>query len=239
MALYVNPLLADQGTSLVQRLRLSELGCTYPIAPDFTLREFACPYHGIGQPIVCGGIEYHDEVLSHPSSRILAQAVRDVFGVTYVTSGYRTETYNNTLDNAVEGSTHTTGRGLDLVVPGADPARVASFCRDALGAGGVGLYDDGHVHVSVGREGGADRRFGRTFATLYTPADGQAVLAGRANYIAQVLPGVTIEGGAPLWPGPVALAGYDGRSPLGWLLLALGLGFALQDPDLRSLAQLR
>lgn len=225
MSAYVNRAFADQSPAGADTYRLSTHGPDFALAPNFTLLEFACRCgpHPECDGVAVGGVRYHDVVRVHPSLVVALQGARYFYGAPVrVHSGYRPDWYNADVEGAAEGSTHTWGGGADVSVAGVTPDEVASFFRDAFGAGGVGLYDT-HVHVSVGREGGGDRRFGREWRAVYDPTSIDWMLPQLAPVAAAL--GVDLSGGgadpyAPNVPELLASAfgGWGGVAALGLFL---------------------
>lgn len=68
-----------------------------------------------------------------------------------ITSGYRTEKHNRTLEGAAQNSEHLRGRAIDLVLPTITPQQVA-LAGIRAGAGGVGVYKN-FTHLDVGQVG--------------------------------------------------------------------------------------
>lgn len=68
-----------------------------------------------------------------------------------VTSGYRTERHNQTIEGAAQNSEHLRGRAIDMVIPDVDPQQVA-VAGAHLGAGGIGVYKK-FTHLDVGQFG--------------------------------------------------------------------------------------
>lgn len=232
MPVYVTPAFANQSPSGAETYRLSVQGPDFRLAPNFTLVEFACRCgsHAECDAVTVGGVRYHDVVIVHPALVLALQAARYWFDAAVrVTSGYRPAWYNGDVDGAVENSTHITGLGVDVTIAGVLPAEVASFFREALGAGGVGLYDDGHVHVSVGNEGGTDRRFGREWRAVYDPSVLDDLMPELAPVAAAL--GVRLGRGGPsasddgrIWSHLAGLGGGAG----GWIAAGLAVTLAVR-----------
>lgn len=68
-----------------------------------------------------------------------------------VTSGYRTERHNQTIEGAAQNSEHLRGRAIDMVIPDVNPQQVA-VAGAHLGAGGIGVYKK-FTHLDVGQTG--------------------------------------------------------------------------------------
>lgn len=228
MSVYINPAFADRPVGDDVRVyRLSTHGPELQLAPNFQLWEFACRCGRAseGATYTFRGVTYHDEVRVSHALVLLLQGIRWFFGApTRVHRAYSTAWHNASIDNAVENSCHLRGQAADISVQGVQLADVASFARDALGAGGVGLYV-GHVHVSVCREGGSTRSWGTVWATRYAPSDAEQVIEQLRPVAARL--GVDLSGRstAPsiLDPGAVNLAG-GGRA---LVVIAAGLAVTL------------
>ena len=66
-----------------------------------------------------------------------------------VTSGYRTVSYNATVENSSKTSQHCNGLAADIQVEGHTPLEVYNYACSLLGDhGGVGIYNT-FVHVDV------------------------------------------------------------------------------------------
>ena len=99
------------------------------ITPHFKVREFACS-------------DGSDVVFVSTSLVDILEAIRVHFGrpVT-ITSGYRTVSYNASLNNSSKKSQHCNGLAADIKVAGVSPAAVADYAEQLLGShGGVGRY---------------------------------------------------------------------------------------------------
>ena len=121
---------------------------TRQLSPSFKVREFAC--------------KGSDVVLLDDELVVLLQCIREHFGkpVT-ITSGYRTEHYNNVTLPAKgiktsRNSQHLLGRAADIQVQDTDPLAVAAYAESLMpGWGGVGRYPvkagraKGWVHVDT------------------------------------------------------------------------------------------
>ena len=119
------------------------------LAPDFKVRELRCK-DGTDTVIV-------DEALT-----VVLQCIREHFGKAItITSGYRTEHYNNVTLPAKgiktsRNSQHLLGRAADIQVQDTDPLAVAAYAESLMpGWGGVGRYPvkagraKGWVHVDT------------------------------------------------------------------------------------------
>ena len=119
------------------------------LTPNFTVYEFRCR-------------DGSDTVMIDESLVVLLQCIREHFGkpVT-ITSGYRTEHYNNVTLPAKgiktsRNSQHLLGRAADIQVQDTDPLAVAAYAESLMpGWGGVGRYPvkagraKGWVHVDT------------------------------------------------------------------------------------------
>ncbi len=102
------------------------------LAPNFLFTEVSDPVAGQFQVIQPHAIE-------------MLQEVRDMTGPLIVTSGYRSPPYNAGLPGAVTNSRHIYGDAFDLVPLDVSVQALADAC-EALDAGYVAIYEDGHVH---------------------------------------------------------------------------------------------
>lgn len=107
------------------------------ISPHFKVREFACR-------------DGSDPVFVAPRLVEVLEAVRTHFGAPVtVTSGYRTVSYNATVENSSKTSQHCNGLAADIKVAGVSPAAVADYAEQLLGShGGVGRYGT-FTHIDV------------------------------------------------------------------------------------------
>ena len=116
-------------------------GDTTKLSKNFTVQEFAC--HGAG---CCTTVLIDEQLVEY------LQKIRDHFGkpVT-ITSGYRCETHNKSVNGATS-SRHAKGQAADISVQGVKPAEVAKYA-ESIGILGIGLYEtdkDGHfVHIDT------------------------------------------------------------------------------------------
>lgn len=80
----------------------------------------------------------------------ILENIRQHFGAAVtVTSGYRTISYNATVENSSKTSQHCSGLAADIKVAGIAPAAVADYAEQLLGDhGGVGRYGS-FTHVDV------------------------------------------------------------------------------------------
>ena len=106
------------------------------LAKNFKVREFSCRD---GSDVIFVSMELV-EVL---------QKIRDHFGKPVnINSAYRTVTYNNKVDGAVQ-SQHLYGAAADISIKGVSPREVADYAETLLPrSGGIGLYGT-FTHVDV------------------------------------------------------------------------------------------
>ena len=107
------------------------------ITEHFRVYEFAC---SDGSDVV---------FVSQTLAEIL-ENIRQHFGAAVtVTSGYRTVSYNATVENSSKTSQHCNGLAADIKVAGVSPDRVADYAEQLLGShGGVGRYGT-FTHIDV------------------------------------------------------------------------------------------
>lgn len=153
------------------------------IAPNFVVSEYLSsakgPY-GILQ----------DHMTAH------LQDVRDAIGGPLtVNSGYRNPAYNASV-GGVEYSRHQYGDAADLQASGWSVEDLGTVCED-LGAGYVGLYEDGHTHCDWRDE---------PLDPAYFPT-----ARGRA-YAPRPVVGARLVADASGWTAPAA--GFDEGEPL-------------------------
>lgn len=102
---------------------------------DFSKREFACR---------CCGKVFVATALADG-----LQALRDLAGrPVIITSGYRCARHNNAVGGA-DGSLHTSGQAADIVVGGLAVHQMYALAEQIPVFGGIGVYDDGFLHVDV------------------------------------------------------------------------------------------
>ena len=107
------------------------------ITPHFKVREFACS-------------DGSDVVFVSQALADILENVRVHYGrpVT-ITSGYRTVSYNKTVNGSSKKSQHCNGLAADIKVEGHTPKEVYDYACSLLGDhGGVGIYNT-FVHVDV------------------------------------------------------------------------------------------
>ena len=107
------------------------------ITEHFRVYEFACS-------------DGSDVVFVSQALVEILENIRVHFGAAVtVTSGYRTVSYNATVENSSKTSQHCNGLAADIQVAGVSPAAVADYAGQLLpGTGGIGLYGS-FVHIDV------------------------------------------------------------------------------------------
>ena len=146
---------------------------------NFKVREFACN-------------DGSDEILIDGNLVRYLQRERDLYGVTNISSAYRTP-YWNEHEHGAKDSQHLYGKAADIMCKNGSPLEVA-MTAEAMGMGGIGLYI-GFTHIDT-RSGKSrwDQRSGRQvgvstfFQTIKYGSTGEYVK------IAQRKLGVSIDG---------------------------------------------
>ena len=107
------------------------------ITEHFRVYEFACS-------------DGSDVVFVSQALVEILENIRVHFGAAVtVTSGYRTVSYNATVENSSKTSQHCNGLAADIKVAGVSPDRVADYAEQLLGShGGVGRYGT-FTHIDV------------------------------------------------------------------------------------------
>ena len=107
------------------------------ITEHFRVYEFACK-------------DGSDVVFISTALVEILENIRVHFGAAVtVTSGYRTVSYNATVENSSKTSQHCNGLAADIKVAGVSPAAVADYAEQLLGShGGVGRYG-AFTHIDV------------------------------------------------------------------------------------------
>lgn len=107
------------------------------ITEHFRVYEFACS-------------DGSDVVFISTALVEILENIRVHFGAAVtVTSGYRTVSYNATVENSSKTSQHCNGLAADIQVEGHTPLEVYNYACSLLGDhGGVGIYNT-FVHVDV------------------------------------------------------------------------------------------
>ena len=123
---------------MIKEFSLKKDGNT-KLSEHFLVKEFACK-------------DGSDKVLIDIELINKLEIIRNYFDKPVViTSGYRTESYNQKVSNSKE-SQHCLGKAVDIRVQGVSPIAVALYCEFYLmaGIGGVGLYKgQGFTHIDT------------------------------------------------------------------------------------------
>lgn len=102
------------------------------LSANFTVREFACKDGNVA-------VLVDDKLVEG------LQKIRDHFGKPiHINSAYRTIAHNKAVGGS-PNSQHLQGKAADIVIAGVSPLKVAQYA-EAIGMGGIGLYD-GFTHV--------------------------------------------------------------------------------------------
>lgn len=105
-----------------------------PLTKNFIRKEFDCK---------CGKCKtQHDTNLSDG-----LQKMRDILGEIIISSGYRCRAHNANVGGTSQ-SYHMSGMAADIIVPGKNVSEVCKVA-ERLGFYGIGMYDDGYVHVDT------------------------------------------------------------------------------------------
>lgn len=167
----------------VNQYSKKELGdCFFTIdgrVSNFQIKEFACK-------------DGSDSILIDGELVRRLQDCRDKFGVTVINSAYRTPEWNKKVGGATN-SQHVQGRASDTVCRGTTPLEVAMYV-EALGMGGIGLYND-FTHIDT-RQGKArwDSRSGREVGVATFLKTVKLLSTGAEVKIAQKYLGVKVDG---------------------------------------------
>ena len=107
------------------------------ITDHFRVYEFACK-------------DGSDVVFVSQALADILENIRVHFGKpVHINSGYRTVSYNKTVDGSSSTSQHCNGLAADIRVEGHTPAEVYAYADKLLGEhGGLGIYNT-FVHVDV------------------------------------------------------------------------------------------
>ena len=110
------------------------------VTPHFKVREFACN-------------DGSDPVFISQALADILENIRVHFGKpVHINSGYRTVSYNKSVDGSSSTSQHCNGLAADIRVEGVSPDRVADYAEQLLGDhGGVGRYKT-FTHVDTRSE---------------------------------------------------------------------------------------
>lgn len=105
------------------------------LTPNFKYREFDCK---------CGcSTTKHNTELSN-KLQILRDYVKKPI---IITSPYRCPTHNSKVGGARQ-SRHMDGNAADFIIENMDVWEIGKIC-ESIGFNGIGVYDDGYVHVDV------------------------------------------------------------------------------------------
>lgn len=106
------------------------------LSKNFDSVEFECPHchKCITDPRLISGL----------------QRLRDQAGVpVIITSGYRCAEHNRELKSAAKNSYHISGQAADVVIAGMDVLEMYRLAGEIPEFNGIGLYDQGFIHVDV------------------------------------------------------------------------------------------
>lgn len=107
------------------------------VSNNFRVREFACA-------------DGSNVVLLDAKLAFLLQNCRDFFGKPlYISSGYRTPSFNNSLENAAQNSYHTYGMAADICMDDVKPQALAEYFETCMpNNGGIGVAET-YVHIDT------------------------------------------------------------------------------------------
>ena len=109
------------------------------VSEHFQVKEFQCK-------------DGSDKILIDTELVNKLEIIRQYFNKPlYITSGYRTESYNKKVSNSTN-SYHCKGSAADIRMNGVSPTTIALFCEFYLfvDTGGIGLYKgNGFVHIDT------------------------------------------------------------------------------------------
>ena len=151
---------------------------------NFQVKEFACH----DEKIVPGGT---NEILIDGELVRKLQMVRDKFGVTSITSGYRTPKWNEIV-GGVAKSQHVLGKASDTICKNASPLEVGMYA-EAIGCGGVGVYK-GFTHIDTRVDKSCWDSRGTTHGVTTFLKTIKLLSRGDEVRIAQKYLGVTVDG---------------------------------------------
>lgn len=146
-------LLLPTGTTLI-----TDIDRNFRILPNFRLWELANNDATDAQTV--DGIRFAIDSQWGWMFLTMLQGSRDHFGRLDLTSGYRTQAFNDSLDGATKDSQHCHMQAADVLL-GAQTfdewiAWWRNFCRLFNQIGAIGLYDKPkRVHIEIG----SDRRY--------------------------------------------------------------------------------
>lgn len=146
---------------------------------NFQIREFAC-HDGTNEILIDGNLVRR------------LQDIRDKFGVTTITSAYRTPEWNK-HEGGVPNSQHVLGKASDTVCKGTSPLEVAMYA-EAIGLGGIGLYSS-FTHIDTRDiKTRWDNRSGKEVGVSTFLKTIKLLSRGDEVRIAQKYLGVTVDG---------------------------------------------
>jgi len=120
-----------------------------PLSPHFTLEQLCtCPSRPDLQFKNRFEAAAHEEPLRNLCATLL-EPIRQKFGPTIVTSGYRSETINKAVGGAAE-SQHVRGEAADFVVPGTSLDVVFDWIRKSELPFGQVIREPRWIHISLG-----------------------------------------------------------------------------------------
>ena len=142
------------------------------LSANFTVKEFACKDGNVAVLI--------DDKLVNG-----LQKIRDHFGKSVrINSAYRTAAHNKAVGGS-PNSQHLQGKAADIVIAGVSPLKVAQYA-EAIGMGGIGLYD-GFTHVdSRDNKSKWDYRNGGKKNVASFGGQDQLTIASKPNYYDKV-----------------------------------------------------
>lgn len=107
------------------------------LSAHFKVKEFACN-------------DGSDPVFIAPKLVEVLENIRTHFGkAVIINSGYRTVSYNKTVENSSKTSQHCMGLAADIKVSGVAPEQVAAYAETLLPSiGGIGRYKS-FTHIDV------------------------------------------------------------------------------------------
>lgn len=111
----------------IKKYSVKKSGNKY-VSPHFKVKEFQCK-------------DGTDTVYIDSDLLTMLETVRNHFGKPiYITSGYRTDTYNKRVGGATN-SYHKKGMASDIQIAGVDANTVYNYCNSTFTNNGVGKYN--------------------------------------------------------------------------------------------------
>jgi uncharacterized protein YcbK (DUF882 family) len=108
------------------------------LSKNFKVKEFACN-------------DGSDTILIDTKLVEILQMIRDRYKLSVkITSGYRTKSYNATIEKSSKASKHCEGMAADIQIKGIAPLQIAKYC-ESKGVKGIGLYNT-FTHVDSRKE---------------------------------------------------------------------------------------